>query len=130
MNYIVYQMSEGELETLHKIIEVNLKKKYVTFIKTILNMFNNDIVKVYYMLNAGDVDGVFPKMLRKRLTMYIKEAVILNAFELYIITYRQKPTPLDLLSKDKRVSRLDVDNVYVSYVTNKYKDTKVIRLWR
>ena len=130
MNYIVYQMSEGELETLHKIIEVNLKKKYVTFIKTILNMFNNDIVKVYYMLNAGDVDGVFPKMLRKRLTMYIKEAVILNAFELYIITYRQKPTPLDLLSKDKRVSRLDVDNVYVSYVTNKYKDTKVIKLWR
>lgn len=130
MNYIVYQMSEGELETLHKIIEVNLKKKYVTFIKTILNMFNNDIVKVYYMLNAGDVDGVFPKMLRKRLTMYIKEAVILNAFELYIITYRQKPTPLDLLSKDKRVSRLDVDNVYVSYVTNKYKDTEVIRLWR
>jgi hypothetical protein len=123
-------MSEGELETLHKIIEVNLKKKYVTFIKTILNMFNNDIVKVYYMLNAGDVDGVFPKMLRKRLTMYIKEAVILNAFELYIITYRQKPTPLDLLSKDKRVSRLDVDNVYVSYVTNKYKDTEVIRLWR
>lgn len=130
MNYIVYQMSEGELETLHKIIEVNLKKKYVTFIKTILNMFNNDIVKVYYMLNAGDVDGVFPKMLRKRLTMYIKEAVILNAFELYIITYRQKPTPLDLLSKDRRVSRLDVDNVYVSYVTNKYKDTKVIKLWR
>lgn len=130
MNYIVYQMSEGELETLHKIIEVNLKKKYVTFIKTILNMFNNDIVKIYYMLNAGDVDGVFPKMLRKRLTMYIKEAVILNAFELYIITYRQKPTPLDLLSKDKRVSRLDVDNVYVSYVTNKYKDTEVIRLWR
>ncbi len=130
MNYIVYQMSEGELETLHKIIEVNLKKKYVTFIKTLLNMFNNDIVKIYYMLNAGDVDGVFPKMLRKRLTMYIKEAVILNAFELYIITYRQKPTPLDLLSKDKRVSRLDVDNVYVSYVTNKYKDTKVIKLWR
>ena len=130
MNYIVYQMSEGELETLHKIIEVNLKKKYVTFIKTILNMFNNDIVKVYYMLNAGDVDGVFPKMLRKRLTMYIKEAVILNAFELYIITHRQKPTPLDLLGKDKRVSRLDVDNVYVSYVTNKYKDTKVIKLWR
>ena len=130
MNYIVYQMSEGELETLHKIIEVNLKKKYVTFIKTILNMFNNDIVKVYYMLNAGDVDGVFPKMLRKRLTMYIKEAVILNAFELYIITHKQKPAPSVLLRKDKRVSRLDVDNVYVSYVTNKYKDTKVIKLWR
>lgn len=130
MNYIVYQMSEGELETLHKIIEVNLKKKYVTFIKTILNMFNNDIVKIYYMLNAGDVDGVFPKMLRKRLTMYIKEAVILNAFELYIITHKQKPAPSVLLRKDKRVSRLDVDNVYVSYVTNKYKDTKVIKLWR
>lgn len=130
MNYIVYQMSEGELETLHKIIEVNLRKKYVTFIKTILNMFNNDIVKIYYMLNAGDVDGVFPKMLRKRLTMYIKEAVILNAFELYIITHKQKPAPSVLLRKDKRVSRLDVDNVYVSYVTNKYKDTKVIKLWR